>query len=291
MYRQNPRQNHRLVLLRHRTTMAVTLQNLSGIPPVLQVSRSGAVTHIVQIVQQGAVRRPHTLFVQSSNRRCLDKKRGGGGTLHDRSCRDVRTQKQVHPLSVAVDTYSAADKQPRDRISSTNQRRRRFCDGGDGPPTHLPIKGTGRPCAVALAHRPYRASQWVAPVGPGRRDVAGCRGREVQCREQGGRGGGEAHAHGHHGHHGKRSGTSHSGRGAGRDGSLRRIAGGKGRHVKLVQQKEPPVRSPLHSKGDMSWGAFRLRPDTNTPPNLLGPEGGGGGAWGGPGYSNIHTSK
>ena len=45
--------------------MVVTLQNHSGIPTVRQVSRGGAATHIVQIVQQGAVRCPHILFIQS----------------------------------------------------------------------------------------------------------------------------------------------------------------------------------------------------------------------------------
>ena len=48
--------------------MVVTIQNHSGIPTVRQVSRVGAAIHIVQIVQQGAVRLPHTLSIQ---RRCL----------------------------------------------------------------------------------------------------------------------------------------------------------------------------------------------------------------------------
>ena len=42
--------------------MVVTLQNHSGIPTVLEVSRGGAATHIVRAVQQGAVWRQHNLF-------------------------------------------------------------------------------------------------------------------------------------------------------------------------------------------------------------------------------------
>ena len=51
------KRKHGVALFGHRTTMVVTLQNHSGIPTVLQVSCGGAVTHIVQIVQQRAVRR------------------------------------------------------------------------------------------------------------------------------------------------------------------------------------------------------------------------------------------
>ena len=43
----------------HKPTMVVTLQNHSGIPTVLHVSRVGAATHIVRNVQQGAVRHRH----------------------------------------------------------------------------------------------------------------------------------------------------------------------------------------------------------------------------------------
>ena len=53
-----------VVVLGHRTTTVVTLQNHSGIPTERRVSRNGAATHFVQIVQQGTVRRPHTLSRQ-----------------------------------------------------------------------------------------------------------------------------------------------------------------------------------------------------------------------------------
>ena len=48
--------------------MFVTLQNHSGIPNVLQVSRGRAATHIVQIDQQGAVRRHHKVFMSPARR-------------------------------------------------------------------------------------------------------------------------------------------------------------------------------------------------------------------------------
>ena len=57
------------MLLGHRPKMVVTLQNHSGIATVLEVSRGGAVTHIVQIVQQGAVRRHHKVFMSPARRR------------------------------------------------------------------------------------------------------------------------------------------------------------------------------------------------------------------------------
>ena len=55
-------ENKSLPLLGHKLTMVVILQDHSGIPTVLHVSRGGAVTHIVHIVWQGAMRHRHKLF-------------------------------------------------------------------------------------------------------------------------------------------------------------------------------------------------------------------------------------
>ena len=62
-----------VALLGHRTMMVVTLQNHSGIPTVQHASCSGAATHIVRNVQQGAVRRRHRLSM-------LSNKAPGGAT-------------------------------------------------------------------------------------------------------------------------------------------------------------------------------------------------------------------
>ena len=50
-----------LMLLGHTSTMVVTLQNPSGIPTVLHVSRGEAATPIVRDVQHGVVRRRHII--------------------------------------------------------------------------------------------------------------------------------------------------------------------------------------------------------------------------------------
>ena len=58
-------------LFGHRSTRVVALQNHSGIPTALQVSRGGAATHIVRNAQRAAVRRRHRLSPPSSKWCCL----------------------------------------------------------------------------------------------------------------------------------------------------------------------------------------------------------------------------
>ena len=48
--------------------MVINVQNHCGIPTAIQVSHGGATRHILHIVQQGAVRRHHKVFMSPATR-------------------------------------------------------------------------------------------------------------------------------------------------------------------------------------------------------------------------------